>query len=115
MRGRREKPGDEATHEHFSSSNHVTAVSASCSTANLGVYGFGETSEAKRAREKKDKQQLQVQQAETVFVQFVVEHNLPFCVGDHFTKLVKSMFPDSEIQFQCSRTKTSVLSRYVGL
>ena len=71
--------------KHFSSSNHVTAVSASCSTANLGVYGFGETREAKRAREKKDKQQLQVQQAETLFVQFVVEHNLPFCVGDHFT------------------------------
>ena len=49
-------------------------------------------------------------------MQFVVEHNLPFRIGDHFTKLVKSMFldVDSEVarQFQCSRTKTSVLARY---
>ena len=44
---------------------------------------------------------------------FVAEHNLPFRTGDHFTKLVKSMFPDSDIarQFQCSRTKTSVITR----
>ena len=49
-----------------------------------------------------------------MFVNFVAEHNLPFRVGDHFTKLVKTMFPDSSIakQFQCSRTKTSVLVRY---
>ena len=68
----------------------------------------------KTAREKNKKQHLQVQRAETLFVQFVVEHNLPFRVGDNFTKLVKSMFPDSEVarQFQCSRTKTSVLARY---
>ena len=35
--------------------------------------------------------------AETMFAHFVAEHNLPFTVGDHFTKLVKAMFPDSEI------------------
>ena len=80
----------------------------------LWVYGFGESREAKRARELKQKQQLQVQRAEALFVQFIVEHNLPFHVnvGDHFTKLVKSMFPDSEIakQFQCSCTKTCVVT-----
>ena len=45
---------------------------------------------------------------------FVAEHNLPFRTGDHFTKLVKSMFPDSDIarQFQCSQTKTSVLTKF---
>ena len=31
------------------------------------------------------------------FVQYLAEHNLPFRTGDHFTKLVKSMFPDSGI------------------
>lgn len=47
-------------------------------------------------------------------MQFVAEHNLSFRTGDHFTKLVKAMFPDSEVAkgFQCSRTKTSVLTRY---
>ena len=100
--------------KHFSSSNHIAAISSRSTSTQLRVYGFGESREAKRARELKEKQQLQVQRAEALFVQFVVEHNLPFRVGDHFTTLVKSMFPDSEIakQFQCSRTKTSVLSRY---
>ena len=43
----------------------------------------------------------------------MAEHNLSFRTGDHFIKLVKSMFPDSSIanRFQCSRTKTSVLAR----
>ena len=37
-----------------------------------------------------------------------------FCTGDHFSKLVKNMFPDSAVakQFHCSRTKTSVLTRF---
>ena len=58
--------------------------------------------------------QLRVQHAEALFVQFFAVHNLPFRTGDHFTKLVKYMFPDSEIaqQFHCSRTKTSVLTRH---
>ena len=80
----------------------------------LGRFGFGQSEAGKKAREKKDEQQLQVQRAEALFVQFVAEHCLPFRTGDHFTKLVKSMFPDSEIarHFQCSRTKTSVLTRF---
>ena len=82
------------------------------SYANLQFANFGAA--AKSARKKRNEQQLQVQQAEALFVQFIAEHNLPFRTGDHFTKLVKSMFPDSEVakQFQCSRTKTSVLLRF---
>ena len=56
---------------------------------------------------------MQVLSAEAQFVQFIAEHNMSFRSGDHFTKLVKSMFPDSDIakQFHCSRTKTMVLVR----
>ena len=48
-----------------------------------------------------------------MFIQFVAEH-MSFRTGDHFSKLVKSMFSDSEVarQFQCARTKTSVLKRF---
>ena len=100
--------------KHFSSQNHLQAMSSTCSTHTLAKFGFGQSEAAKRARRKREEEQLQVKKAETLFVQFVAEHNLPFRIGDHFTKLVKGMFPDSDIarQFQCSRTKTSVLVRY---
>ena len=35
--------------------------------------------------------------SETVFSYFIAEHNLPFTVTDHFSKLCKQMFPDSKI------------------
>ena len=45
--------------------------------------------------------------AETLFSNFVAEHNLPFAISDDFTKLCKKMFTDSEIAkgFACGRTK----------
>ena len=47
--------------------------------------------------------------AETLFAQFVAEHNLPFSVADHYTQLAVQMFPDSEVarNFSCARTKTT--------
>jgi len=50
-----------------------------------------------------------VLKAEVLFTAFVAEHNIPFLVADHFTKLVKEMFPDSDIakKFSCMRTKTT--------
>ena len=47
--------------------------------------------------------------AETLFCHFTVEHNLPMAVADHFSSLVKQMFPDSEIakNFACMRSKTT--------
>jgi hypothetical protein len=41
------------------------------------------------------------------FFSFVAEHNLPFAISDHFTKLCKKMFTDSEFAkgFACVRTK----------
>ena len=79
----------------------------------LDKFGFGQ---ARRVRQRQEEEELQFLKAEALFVQFVAEHNLPFRTGDHFTKLVKQMFPDSNIakRFHCSRTKTSVLVRYVN-
>lgn len=47
--------------------------------------------------------------AETMFAYFIAEHNLPMSVADHFTVLVKKMFPDSQIaqSFSSMRTKTT--------
>lgn len=39
---------------------------------------------------------------------FAAQQNLPFQIGDHFTKLVKDMFPDFELARQ-SKTRISVL------
>ena len=46
--------------------------------------------------------------AEIYFAKFVAEHNLPFLVADHFSRLTKMMFPDSKIAeaYSCARTKT---------
>ena len=55
-----------------------------------------------------------VTKAEIVFSYFLAEHNLPFTVADHFTKLCKVMFPDSKIatKFSCGRTKaTQIVKR----
>lgn len=39
----------------------------------------------------------QITAAEVYFTLFVAEHNIPFLAADHFTRLCKSMFPDSKI------------------
>ena len=55
--------------------------------------------------------QEQVITAELYFTSFIVQHNLSFASSDHFTKLCKLMFPDSQIakNFSCSRTKTKAI------
>ena len=52
-----------------------------------------------------------VLKSEVFFAKFVAEHNLSFSTADHFTKLCKKMFPDSNIaeKFSCARTKTTAL------
>ena len=100
--------------KHFSSKNHLQAMASPTATQSLDRCGFGNSEAARKARRKQEDEQMLVQRAECLFVQFVAEHNLPFRVGDHFTKPVRTMFPDSSIaqQFQCSHTKTSVLIHY---
>ena len=45
--------------------------------------------------------------ADTYFAKFVAEHNLPFLVADHFSRLAKVMFPDSKIHH--------VVTRFLGM
>ena len=70
-------------------------MTSKSTSSTLAKFGFGHSEAARKARQKQDEMQQQVLKAEAVFVQFVAEHNLTFRTGDHFTKLVKSMFPDS--------------------
>ena len=53
----------------------------------------------------------QVMVAELYFTSFIVEYNLPFASSDHFTKLCKLMFPDSQIaqRYACGKTKTKAI------
>ena len=55
--------------------------------------------------------------AEALFCHFLVEHNLPFALGDHAGDLFRRMFPDSKIakQFKCGRTKaTAIVKQALG-
>ena len=56
----------------------------------------------------------QVTVAEVYFATFIAELNLPFAASDHFSKLCKVMFPDSEIakKFSSGRTKTTALVKH---
>ena len=85
---------------HFKSAGHNKAVESTKKTR-LEAFGFGESRVAKAARDKQEEQKMQVLSAEAQFVQFIAEHNnMSFRSGVHFTKLVKSMFPDSDINCQ---------------
>ena len=45
----------------------------------------------------------EVTKAEVIFTNFLTEHNIPFLVADHFTQVVKEMFPDSLIRSLAAR------------
>lgn len=49
--------------------------------------------------------------AETLFANFIVEHNLPIAVSDHIGPLCKAAFPDSNIanKYGSGRTKTTAI------
>ena len=52
---------------------------------------------------------LSVLKAELLHVNPIVQHNLPFSLADHLSKMYPAMFPDSQIakRFACARTKTT--------
>ena len=53
--------------------------------------------------------------AETLFAQFVAEHNLPFFVVVHHNQLVKQMFPDSRVAEKfCARTNTTTMHHAIS-
>ncbi|XP_077417139.1 protein FAM200B-like [Vanacampus margaritifer] len=49
--------------------------------------------------------------AEILFCHFLAEHNIAFTAADHFSDLVKVMFPDSQTakEFACRRTKATMI------
>lgn len=49
--------------------------------------------------------------AEVLFTDFIVEHNIPIAVTDHVGPLIRKMFPDSKIAkaYGCARTKTTAI------
>ena len=53
---------------------------------------------------------------ETLFSVMLAEHNAPLALSDHFKKLVKQMFPDSNIakKYACGRSKsTQIVKRAI--
>lgn len=60
--------------------------------------------------------QLQCINAEVLFTNFIVEHNLPIAVTDHAGPIFRKMFPDSDIakKYGCARTKTTAIIQVLG-
>ena len=48
--------------------------------------------------------------AEIYFAKFVAEHNLPFLIAYHFSRLTKVMFPNSKIETQLETQSRSCLT-----
>ena len=61
------------------------------------------------------KAEQKVYRAELQYVYYLAEHDEAFLNSDHFTPLVKAMFPDSKIarNYKCSRTKCTILAKTV--
>ena len=64
--------------KHYWTHNHCQDVTSKSSVSNLDRFAIGQSNTTMKARKKKDEQHLQGQQAEALFVQSVVEHNVSF-------------------------------------
>ena len=83
---------------------HCKICTVDFSVAGGGVHEVKRHMETKKHKDNakgmiqtKNTLQNDITTAELYFTTFIVEHNLPFLAADHFTKLCKSMFPDSKI------------------
>ena len=63
--------------------------------------------------EKPSLQQLDVIQAETLFMKFLVEHNIALSAADHAGQLFRHMFPGSRIakEYFCARMKATEIMK----
>ena len=89
---------------HASSASHCTLQKSTSSNIQPQMQSFYVSSKTTGLS-------TNVLSAEVKFAQFVAEHNLPFSVADHFTKLAKQLFPDSDIagKFSSGRMKTTMI------
>ena len=82
---------------HSSSGQHTKAEQ--CKKQSMSMSSFVSSSQSLMEKN--------VIRAETLFAFMIAEHNVPFALADHFSEIVKKMFPDSQIagKFSCKRTK----------
>lgn len=83
---------------HVEGTKHKKLESAIASVPKITTKFFGD-------------QDLRTIRAETLFSNFIAEHNVPVSIADHAGPLFKKMFPDSQIaqQYSCARTKTAAI------
>ncbi len=72
---------------------------------NLLAMGFGATfDDAKKATIRQ----------ECLMACFIIEHNLPIQLSDHFSMLIKVMCPRDAKDFACKRTKTTFIIKEIS-
>ena len=81
-------------HKHLQTTKHKSKVQ--CLEGVSKIYTFVNVPSSVSA----------VISSECTFTTFLVEHNIPVNVSDHFTELIKVICPDSKIakNYQCKRT-----------
>lgn len=91
-----EKTGKAAFAVHASSKKHLEKFNISQQATSITDFFHREKCET-----------FETQNAELLFANYLVEHNIPFAASDHSAKLFQKMFPDSKIakNFTCGRKK----------
>ncbi|XP_074661129.1 zinc finger BED domain-containing protein 5-like [Tubulanus polymorphus] len=90
--------GVDDIHRHMATSKHSEAAKALNKSKNITSFFVR-------------KEDLSVIRAETMFCEFLVEHNIPISAADHVGELARKMFPDSQIakDYSSGRTKTTCI------
>jgi len=85
--------------KHVRTTKHVAKAGCSASSGRPIQHFFTNSND------------LSVIRAETLFTEFLVEHNLPLACSDHTGKLFRKMFPDSAVaaKYGSARTKTACI------
>ena len=89
---------------HVSSKRHVGVGKVGRRTPKISSF---------MGSEKPSLQQLDVIQAETLFMKFLVEHNIALSAADHAGQLFRHMFPGSRIakEYFCARMKATEIMK----
>jgi hypothetical protein len=85
--------------KHVSTLSHISNAKQAAGCQNL-IAAFGDQSMGEK-----------VTNAELLFTNFLIEHNVPLASADHSGQLFKAMFPDSAIasKYACARSKSSAM------
>ena len=97
--------------KHLSVNKHKRAVELIESKEGMEAF-LGK----RKPKKKKDVDDMSTTNAESLFLKFLIEHNIPLSASDHSGELFAKMFPDSDIAktYASKRTKSTCIMNSFG-